>query len=70
VDGTYVAFQGVERGTRDIGRWLDGAGAEKLLGPADLRAMLLDPKRVARWREPRRRSPRWGTMRQDSPGLF
>lgn len=70
VDGTYVGFRGVERGTREIGGWLEGAGAEKLLGPADLQAMLLDPERVIRWRQSRRRSPRWGTMRQDTPGLF
>ena len=32
--------------------------------------MLLDPERVIRWRQSRRRSRRWGTMRQDTPGLF
>ncbi|GGS03327.1 hypothetical protein GCM10008960_32440 [Deinococcus sedimenti] len=70
VDGTYVGFRGVERGAREIGSWLRGAADEKLLGAADLRALLLDPARVARWRERRRAAPRWGEMQPGTEGLF
>lgn len=70
VDGTYVGFRGVERGAREIGSWLRGAADEKLLGASDLRAMKLDPARVARWRERRRAAPRWGEMQPGTEGLF
>ncbi len=70
LDGTYVGFRGVERGTREIGSWLRGAADEKLLGAADLRAMTLDPARVARWRERRRPAPRWGEMQPGTERLF